>query len=108
MKPPASPPVAITAIAFLCLPAIGQPNPQNTCGGSDALVTIISPEYRGYDVYVDEIYVGTDGKGGDALDGVYSSCVTGNQVHRIRVNHPLNWKWWEFFFMAGGSYPFNF
>lgn len=84
--------------------AAGVGNP----GGFDASITIISPQYRGYDVSVDGSYIGTDGKGGDALDGVYSFKVTGNQQHLIRVDHPLNWKLWQFFYMPGGSYTYYF
>jgi len=94
---------------MLCIPAFGQLNPQTqTACGSDALVTIVSVQYKGYDVYVNGIYVGTDGRGGDALDGIYSFCIPGNSQPLIFVNHPLNWKWWQFFHMAGESYTYDF
>lgn len=79
---------------------------QNT--GFDASVTIISAQYKGYDVTVDGVYVGSDGKGGDPLDGVYSLKVTGNQPHTIRVDHPLNWKYWSFWYFPGENYTYYF
>jgi len=76
--------------------------------GFDASVIIRSIQYRGYDVSVDGIYVGTDGKGGDPLDGVYAFRVTGNQPHTIRVDHPRNWKYWSFWHFAGENYTYYF
>lgn len=79
---------------------------QNT--GFDASVTIRSVQYKGYDVSVNGIYVGTDGKGGDPLDGVYAFRVAGNQPHTIRVDHPWNWKSWSFWHFAGENYTYYF
>lgn len=76
--------------------------------GFNPLVTIRSAQYRGYDVTVDGIYVGTDGKGGDPLDGVYTLRVAGNQPHTIRVDHPWNWKSWGFWYFAGQNYVHYF
>jgi hypothetical protein len=76
--------------------------------GFDASVTIRSVQYKGYDVSVDGIYVGTDGKGGDPLDGVYAFKVTANQPHTIRVDHPFNWKSWSFWYFAGENYVYDF
>jgi len=40
---------------------------------------------RGYQVFVDENYIGTEGSNGDPLDGVFNFEVTGGQNHNIRV-----------------------
>jgi subtilisin family serine protease len=74
----------------------------------DVTVTVKSTQYKGYDVKVDGNYIGTDGNGQDTLDGIYTFKVTGNQQHLIRVDHPLNWKWWQDFYNAGESYTYDF
>ncbi len=51
----------------------------------DTPVTIISQGMRGYQVFLDENYIGTEGSNGDALDGVFNFKVTGGQNHNIRV-----------------------
>ncbi|HUS76838.1 MAG TPA: hypothetical protein VMY43_12650 [Methanothrix sp.] len=48
-------------------------------------VTIISQGMRGYQVFLDGNYIGTEGTGGDALDGKFSFRVVGNQNHDVRV-----------------------
>jgi hypothetical protein len=40
---------------------------------------------RGYDVYVDDCYFGTEGQGGDTLDGIFKLNVIGGQSHEIKV-----------------------
>jgi hypothetical protein len=40
---------------------------------------------RGYQVFLDGNYIGTEGTGGDPLDGRFSFNVVGNQNHDIRV-----------------------
>ena len=40
---------------------------------------------RGYQVYLDGNYVGTEGTGGDPPDGKYTFKVPGNQYHEVRV-----------------------
>ncbi|MBN1236838.1 MAG: hypothetical protein JW999_12445 [Methanotrichaceae archaeon] len=52
--------------------------------------------------------IGTEGKGQDSLDGVYTFKISGNQQHLIRVDHPLNWKWWQYFYAAGENYDYDF
>ncbi|RQW80583.1 MAG: hypothetical protein EHM14_04265 [Methanothrix sp.] len=59
--------------------------PQTTPVGGDTPVTIQSQGMRGYQVFLDENYIGTDGSGGDALDGVFDFRVIGGQNHNIRV-----------------------
>jgi hypothetical protein len=61
------------------------PAPTLTPTYGDVSVTLESQMMRGYDVYLDDNYVGTDGQGGDALDGVYKLNVVGNQWHTIKV-----------------------
>jgi len=64
-------------------PQTPKPTPTPTSG--DVSVTLESQNMRGYDVYVDESYVGTEGQGGDALDGMYKLKVVGDQWHTIKV-----------------------
>lgn len=52
---------------------------------SDTPATIQSQGMRGYQVYLDEVYIGTEGTGGDALDGIFKFMVSGGQNHNIRV-----------------------
>ncbi len=92
--------------SFQNIQSYGTIAPQNT--GLDASVTIRSILYKGYDVSVDGAYIGSDGKSGDRLDGVYSFKVTGNQPHTIRVDHPFNWKYWSFWYMPGENYTYDF
>jgi hypothetical protein len=51
----------------------------------DTPVTIQSQGMRGYQVYLDEVLIGTEGTGTDAPDGKFSFNVAGNQNHNIRV-----------------------
>lgn len=61
----------------------------------------IQTTMKGYDVYVDEVFIGKEGTNGDALDGVFKFKVVGGQTHAIRVfdgefNYPR-----EIFFERG-------
>jgi subtilisin family serine protease len=76
--------------------------------GFDATVTIRSTQFRGYDVSVDGNLLGTEGKGQDTLDGIFTFRVAGNQQHLIRADHPQNWKRWQYFYDAGESYTYDF
>jgi hypothetical protein len=40
---------------------------------------------RGYQVFLDGNYIGTEGTGRDPLDGKFSFSVVGNQNHDIRA-----------------------
>jgi hypothetical protein len=51
----------------------------------DTPLTIISQGMRGYQVFLDGMYIGTEGTGGDALDGRFGFKVIGNQYHDVRV-----------------------
>ena len=57
--------------------------PSSTSG--DTPVAIVSQGMQGYQVFLDGIYIGTEGTGGDPLDGKFSFSVVGNQNHDIRV-----------------------
>ena len=59
--------------------------PQTASVGGDTPVTIQSQGMRGYQVFVDENYIGTEGSNGDPLDGVFNFKVIGGQNHNIRV-----------------------
>ncbi len=52
---------------------------------ADTPVTVVSQGMRGYQVFLDGNYIGTEGTGGDPLDGKFSFSVVGNQDHDIRV-----------------------
>lgn len=67
------------------------PVPQPTPGLStgDTPVTI-QTSLRGYDVWVDGVYIGKEGMGGDVLDGVYKFKVIGGQTHSIRIFDGMN------------------
>ena len=51
----------------------------------DSTVVIISQGMRGYQVFLDGVYIGTEGTEGDALDGRFSFKVAGNKNHLVRV-----------------------
>jgi len=57
--------------------------PISTTGDSQA--TIVSQGMRGYQVFLDGNYIGTEGTGGDPLDGKFAFRVVGNQNHEVRV-----------------------
>ena len=40
---------------------------------------------RGYQVYLDENYIGTEGTDGDLLDGRFSFTVFGGRYHDVKV-----------------------
>ncbi|OPY49098.1 MAG: PKD domain protein [Methanosaeta sp. PtaU1.Bin112] len=52
---------------------------------SDSIATIVSQEMRGYQVFLDDIYIGTEGELWDAPDGRFTFSVSGNQMHSIRI-----------------------
>jgi len=76
--------------------------------GLSTTITIISTQYKGYTIQVDGQTIGTEGQGQDALDGRYTFAVSGNQQHHIRVDHPMNWKWWQYFYNAGETIVYDF
>jgi hypothetical protein len=64
---------------------ISSTTPQISATIGDTTVIIQSQGMNGYQVYVDEVYVGTEGMVDDPLDGMFSFRVVGNQNHDIRV-----------------------
>jgi len=62
---------------------ITTPTPSPSYGDTPA--TIVSQGMRGYQVFLDGAYIGTEGTGGDPLDGMFSFSVAGNQNHEVRV-----------------------
>jgi hypothetical protein len=60
------------------------PSPYPPSPGCNAQITITSNSMRGYSVYVDDNYVGGDGRG-NSRDGAFSFTVSGNQQHTIKV-----------------------
>jgi hypothetical protein len=59
--------------------------PSTTPAVGDTPVTISSQAMRGYQVFVDGNYIGTEGTGSDIPDGKFSFAVVGDQNHNIRV-----------------------
>jgi hypothetical protein len=51
----------------------------------DTPVTIVSQGMRGYQVFLDGNYIGTEGTSGDLLDGKFGFNVVSNQNHEVRV-----------------------
>jgi hypothetical protein len=51
----------------------------------DTPVIIVSQGMRGYQVFLDGNYIGTEGTGGDIPDGKFGFNVVGNQNHEVRV-----------------------
>jgi hypothetical protein len=75
--------LVILLINMLCImPTLSQ---NNTIGSNNIMVDLLitSSEKKGYDVYLDNIYIGSDGQSGDELDGNYRLLVTGNMNHSI-------------------------
>lgn len=70
-------------------------SPTQMVASGDTPVIIQSQGMRGYQVYLDEVLIGTEGTNGDPLDGKFSFSVVGNMNHAIRVfdgqfNYPKN------------------
>ena len=79
--------------------------PISTTGDSQA--TKVSQGMRGYQVFLDGNYIGTEGAGGDPLDGRFSFRVVGNQNHEVRVTDgQFNYQK-TMFFDRGGTKTIN-
>ena len=75
---------------------------------SEIYMISIDTKNYGYDVYVDEIYIGTEGAGGDLLDGTYIVNVTGNSQHSIFADDgKFRYGLTDFFFVEGVPYLFS-
>lgn len=72
----------------------------------DTPVTI-QTSMKGYDVWVDGVYIGKEGMGGDPLDGVYKFKVVGGQTHTIRIFDGMNNYEKPMFFERGVSKVIN-
>jgi len=70
-------------------------------------VTMRSSWFKGYDVYLDGKYIGTDGKGSDALDGSYSFRAPGNMWHTIVISKNGQSYDETGTFLSGASYRFT-
>jgi len=71
---PSYPPAYIIPPATTTPPATG-----------DTAVMIVSQGMKGYQVFLDGNYIGTEGTGADALDGRFSFRVIGGRNHDVRV-----------------------
>jgi hypothetical protein len=78
------------------------PGPMSASGY--ASVILRSSSMQGYDVYVDDIYIGTDGQGGDSRDGIYSLTVTGNKYHVIKLSCQDRYYMERGTFLSGYTY----
>lgn len=78
-QPPYQQPAVSTLPKDQIQPPESQPSP------FDAQGLIVSQGMRGYQLFVNGIFMGTEGSGGDALDGRFSFGVAGNRNHEIRV-----------------------
>jgi hypothetical protein len=45
---------------------------------------------KGYEVYLDGVFLGKEGMGGDSLDGVFKFNVVGGQTHTVRIFDGVN------------------
>ncbi len=45
---------------------------------------------KGYEVYLDGVFLGKEGTGGDSLDGVFKFNVVGGQTHTVRIFDGVN------------------
>lgn len=70
-------------------------------------VTLRSSWFKGYDVYLDGKYIGTDGSGSDLLDGLYSFRVPGGMWHTIVISKNGESYDETGTFVSGASYRFT-
>lgn len=110
--------VAITVVPFAqpYMPPYQNPYPQGIylspgstpiSNTGDSQVTIVSQGMKGYQVFVDGNFIGTEGTGGDPLDGKFSFSVVGNQNHDVRVTDgQFNYQK-TIFFDRGGTKIIN-
>ena len=78
-RPPYQQPAVSTLPENQVQPPESQPSPV------DAYGLIVSQGMRGYQLFVDGTFIGTEGSGGDTMDGRFSFRVAGNRNHEIRV-----------------------
>jgi hypothetical protein len=66
-------------------PYLGTTSTEPYYSGTSA-VTLRSSWFKGYDIYLDGKYVGTEGSGSDLLDGIYEFRVQGGMWHTIVIS----------------------
>lgn len=81
------------------------PGPQPGYGSSQ--VTLRSANLRGYSVYVDGAYVGSDGQVGDAKDGIFTITVSGARSHTITVYGSGRTCRCDYYYESGRSYEID-
>lgn len=87
-------------------PYSGTATPTPSYSGTSA-VTLRSSWFKGYDVYLDGKYVGTEGYGSDLLDGIYSFRVPGGMWHTIVISKDGQSYDETGTFVSGASYRFT-
>ncbi len=87
-------------------PYAGTATPTPSYSGTSA-VTLRSSWFKGYDVYLDGKYVGTEGYGSDLLDGIYNFRVTGGMWHGIVISKDGQSYDETGTFVSGASYRFT-
>ena len=85
----------------------GSPSSTTPTYSGTSSVTMRSTWFKGYDVYLDGKYIGSDGKGSDALDGVYSFRVPGNMWHTIVISKGAQSYDESGTFLNGAAYRFT-
>jgi len=70
-------------------------------------VTLRSSWFKGYAVYLDGKYVGTEGSGSDLLDGIYKFRVPGNMWHTIVISKNGQSYDETGTFLSGAAYRFT-
>jgi hypothetical protein len=88
-------------------PYAGSTSTSATSYQGTSSVTMRSSRLKGYDVYLDGKYIGTDGIGSDILDGVYRFQVPGNMWHTIVITKNGQSYDETGTFLSGASYRFT-
>lgn len=70
-------------------------------------VTLRSSWLFGYDVYLDDKYIGTEGFGKDLSDGIYRFNVPGDMWHTIVITKDQKSYWEKGTFVSGAAYRFT-
>lgn len=70
-------------------------------------VILRSSWFKGYDVYLDGSHIGTEGTGGDPLDGVYRFNAPGNMWHTIVISRGAQSYDETGTFVSGATYRFT-
>ena len=97
--------LAIFLTCILCImPAFSE---EDTLDSNNIMVDLLitSSDKKGYDVYLDDAYIGSDGLGGDELDGNYRLSVTGNMNHSAVADDGIYTYGLSNFYISAGA-PF--